>query len=512
MPELAGSLHNSSADRDALTAGSPAPSDKGMPRHRGLTWHGYLVQLLHIASSIEHALMIQYLYAAYSLGGEKLERAEDRKKVEEWRELLLSIAREEMGHLLTVQNVLCLLGGPIELVRRNFPWDSGFYPFDFRLQRLTVKSLALYQYAEMGDHPPSGITLDNFKKAFNKLFKPAAVQEAGLQLEDGAKQDGETKADAHKVSVLYRRITDIISDTTLIPDSAFRDDSVPFQASGNEWGRAYGTTTQGIRSFSGAFHKILRMIKPPPGMTQTTVMIETVATRQEAIDALLHIAGQGEGEAVSEKASHFERLGGLMKQIEALREKFGKGWEPWTHCVADDPSTRLSEEEPEQESTITSPYSDKWANLFNLRYRMLLTYLTHSFQLARDGNAGRLRNLVIHKAFGEMYNLKAISGILVRLPLKQPPDQRRAGPPFQMPYTLALPMGEIDRWRLHRDLVAGVRQLNHDLQEMHECAISAGVSTTARPFLQAMKELDRTTAEWIEQVIVGLSRRRAVSP
>src|SRR5664279_1535676 len=66
MPELAGSLHNSSADRDALTAGSPAPPDKGMPRHRGLTWHGYLVQLLHIASSIEHALMIQYLYAAYS--------------------------------------------------------------------------------------------------------------------------------------------------------------------------------------------------------------------------------------------------------------------------------------------------------------------------------------------------------------------------------------------------------------------------------------------------------------
>jgi rubrerythrin len=90
----------------ALAASARASHAQRLPD--GLTWHGYLIQLLHIASEIEHALMVQYLYAAYSLDDE---HPRERKKVAQWRSLLLSVAKEEMGHLLTVQNVLCLLGG-----------------------------------------------------------------------------------------------------------------------------------------------------------------------------------------------------------------------------------------------------------------------------------------------------------------------------------------------------------------------------------------------------------------
>ena len=35
----------------------------------GFSGHDYAVYLLHIAAEIEHLLMVQYLYAAYSLGG-----------------------------------------------------------------------------------------------------------------------------------------------------------------------------------------------------------------------------------------------------------------------------------------------------------------------------------------------------------------------------------------------------------------------------------------------------------
>ena len=35
-----------------------------------MTWKDHLVMLLHIGAEIEHSLMVQYLYAAYSLGGE----------------------------------------------------------------------------------------------------------------------------------------------------------------------------------------------------------------------------------------------------------------------------------------------------------------------------------------------------------------------------------------------------------------------------------------------------------
>jgi len=57
--------------------------------------------------------------------------------------------------------------------------------------------------------------------------------------------------------------------------------------------------------------------------------------------------------------------------------------------------------------------------------------------------------MVMHRVFGEMYNLKTIAGILTRLPLSDEAagaDTPRAGPPFEMPYTLYLPTTDADIW------------------------------------------------------------------
>ncbi len=78
----------------------------------------YLVMMLTSGAEIEHALMVQYLYAAYSINGDQASD-EDQAMVEGWRASILSVAREEMGHLLTVQNVLVLLGAPINLRPRD---------------------------------------------------------------------------------------------------------------------------------------------------------------------------------------------------------------------------------------------------------------------------------------------------------------------------------------------------------------------------------------------------------
>jgi Ferritin-like len=72
--------------------------------------------LLESAAEIEHALMVQYLYAAYSLKNkEEVTDAAQKKVLNEgsatsWPNILLGIAREEMGHLLTVQNLLLAMG------------------------------------------------------------------------------------------------------------------------------------------------------------------------------------------------------------------------------------------------------------------------------------------------------------------------------------------------------------------------------------------------------------------
>ena len=92
--------------------------------------------------------MVQYLYAAYSINGEQRSK-KNREMVEGWRASILSVAREEMGHLLTVQNVLVLLGAPVNFDRAMLPWDHEFYPFPFSLEPLSVETLQCFIYAEM---------------------------------------------------------------------------------------------------------------------------------------------------------------------------------------------------------------------------------------------------------------------------------------------------------------------------------------------------------------------------
>jgi hypothetical protein len=109
------------------------------------------VFLLHVGAEVEQALMVQYLYAAYSLGGPQIADPVNREKALRWRQTIADIAQQEMGHLVTVENLLQLIGGPLTLERQDFPAPSELYPFKFTLQPLTLRSLAQYVLAEMPD-------------------------------------------------------------------------------------------------------------------------------------------------------------------------------------------------------------------------------------------------------------------------------------------------------------------------------------------------------------------------
>ena len=69
----------------------------------------YAIFLLRIAAEVEHSLMAQYLFAAYTLGGPDVP-GDVEDDVRAWQETILGIAKEEMGHLITVQNLLTVLG------------------------------------------------------------------------------------------------------------------------------------------------------------------------------------------------------------------------------------------------------------------------------------------------------------------------------------------------------------------------------------------------------------------
>jgi hypothetical protein len=66
-----------------------------------------LTYLLSQGAELEHGVMCQYLYAAFSLKTEADGLSpEDAAQVEGWRRVILKIAGEEMLHWAVVQNLL----------------------------------------------------------------------------------------------------------------------------------------------------------------------------------------------------------------------------------------------------------------------------------------------------------------------------------------------------------------------------------------------------------------------
>ena len=118
---------------------------------------------------------------------------------------------------------------------------------------------------------------------------------------------------------------------------------------------------------------------------------------------------------------------------------------------------------------------------------MLLTYLIHSFTLYGGLNAaGSItpRGAIVNATFGEMYNLRAISEILMQSPVSATDHEAGfAGPPFQMPYTLSSPFGEANRWRAHLDLLTASENLIVALLRL--------TPPTRHPYLTTLREADR---------------------
>jgi hypothetical protein len=494
---------------------------------RELSSYEYLLVLLQMGASIEHALMVQYLYAAYSL-------RDDVEEAREWRETLLLIAREEMGHLLTVQNVLALLGGPINIDREDYPWDTPFQAFPFQLQRLTRGSLACYCYAEM----PVGLEKDpGFAEIWEEAKKHVNVKQ-------------EQPIEVNHVGKLYHHIIEILGNRKEIPDHCFVDAAYG-QMSWDDWGRSYRGDPPPKATSS--------LASAQSGMDRANLFISKVTTREQAILALAELSEQGEGlvavdkllggseilQAVRARASarkmeqshtHYGRFRKMYDELckyESRPDHSSFSWDVPSNPSSDYSEQRRSAQDKTAVATtkIENRLSRRWAGLFNIRYRMLLTWLLHALILTRKHPppaTAHLRGQIIHRVFGEMYNLKAIAEILVKLPLKEGQDRTdgpRAGPPFQMPFRLTLPPNERDTWRIHEQAIKTSLKLCKKLlgekddeeheeddekhgkdHDKHHDKHGTGVECdpAARSYLAILKQADEDARFWVRNVFDGL--------
>jgi hypothetical protein len=106
-----------------------------------------LVRLLREASEIEHALLVQYLYAAFSVRP-KYQRSIVGRAFPISARNLLGVAVQEMQHLDDVNQMLVAVGASPNLLRQDFPYEPAIYPFAFNLEPMSRGSLAKYVWTE----------------------------------------------------------------------------------------------------------------------------------------------------------------------------------------------------------------------------------------------------------------------------------------------------------------------------------------------------------------------------
>jgi hypothetical protein len=438
---LGGLLPISAALRALLEGGLPVHDPPLAPRDEA-------VFLLHTAAEIEHALLVQYLYAAYSLKSEDQIKADDPERgkhqdqVKKWRQTLLSIAKEEMGHLMTVQNLLLLIGAPLNFEREVMPFKSEFYPFHFRLEPLTKVSLAKYVLAERPEDPEHKFLTEDQEKDLRE-HAALGIREKGVR---EAVLAGETPV--NRVGALYVKLYCLF-------------------ASGNETNpwvscasvrQLLGEPVKhlGDDDFLAADSDIADYQAPKDWdmkrLPRFHILVPPVSNRQEALQAIQAIGVQGEagGGTGENEPSHFHRFFEIYQDFpEAPGGTGGGTWQP-SNPVTENPNTLVAPAGADgKKGNITDAQARGWAELFNLRYRILLNYLAHYLQ-SPAGSPARtfLDRTTQNRLVVEMGTLTALADQLVAM-RQGKKEKPLAGPPFELPFTLSLPVRERDRWRHH---------------------------------------------------------------
>ncbi|MGH3936568.1 MAG: ferritin-like domain-containing protein [Pseudonocardiaceae bacterium] len=137
-----------------------------------------LLRLLREAAEIEHSLMVQYLFAAFSVRPVYRNQLAGSGFGGDSR-TLTGVAIQEMDHLNSVNELLVALGATPCLIRQDFPYEPEIYPFPFELERLSPVSVAKYTWAEApatalvddgGDGTPS--LLDRLRAVLGEKLRP----------------------------------------------------------------------------------------------------------------------------------------------------------------------------------------------------------------------------------------------------------------------------------------------------------------------------------------------------
>jgi CDGSH-type Zn-finger protein/uncharacterized Fe-S cluster protein YjdI len=333
------------------------------------TQREFLINALYEASELEHNLMCTYLYAAFSLKdgeGDGLTAAE-ATAVKRWREVLLGVAIEEMGHLAAVWNITAALGGSPRIGRTNFPLDPGYLPAS------VVVKLA----------PFNADTVQHFV-FLERPHESTEAEGAGFSYE--------------------RPYVRGISWPHLTPMATDYDTVGAFYSSLGERLRAFVSHYGEASAFDG--DPALQLSSAEVNLTGA----QPVRCLKTALQAFSVIVTQGEGAPRDSQGSHYQKFLGIRDELRALTAR-NPAFTP-ALPAATNPVLRRPPR-PEGRVWIEDPEAFATVDLANACYGLMLRLLAYAYALRGPSPE---KSLTVDLAIGLMQAVAPLAERAARLP------------------------------------------------------------------------------------------------
>jgi len=356
----------------------------------GLEHREALIYTLGKAAELEHLVMLQYLFAAFSLKQKVSEGLTDEQKtaVDRWRRTLLEISAQEMLHLALVQNLLTAVGAGPRLARPNFPMPAYAYPAGVRIELVPFGEAALRHFAFL--ERPEGMDVED-AEGF------AAVEQAVALPHDEA------------------------------------DEIVPHLQEFDTIGQLYRSIRFGYERLQERLGAERLFVGPRDAQATAEhfrwdelVAVTDLATAQRAIDTIVE---QGEGAQGEWRDAHFGRLLGILDEYLAMKAA-DPAFEPTRNVV-------MANVRPQSTGVtvplITDPGTARSMDLLNVCYEVLLQLLSRYFAHADETpeQLGVLADVAVGLMFAAV---KPLGSVVSTQPIGWDRPGVNAGPGFELFY------------------------------------------------------------------------------
>jgi hypothetical protein len=347
-----------------------------------------LIYMICAAAELEHALMCEYLFAAFSLKETTDEGLSEEQllAVNRWRSVIVGVAGQEMLHLALTANMLTAVGASPHLSRPNLPQPARHYPAAVKLALLPFGEQALRHFLYL--ERPEGMALDD-AEGMGALGEAAPV----MSVEDIVPRGQEFATVGH----LYRSIE------------------------------------VGFRHLADKLGPERLFVGPPQAQVTSAefrwpqlVPITDVASAAAAIEAIVE---QGEGTRGDWREAHFGRFKTVLDEYMAMKAA-DPDFEPTRPVVA----ARVRPGEGAAAGPlITDPLTAKVADLSNVIYEalLLLLYRLLSRIDETDVEATTLANVAVGLMF---QGVEPVGKVLGTLPVGPERPGATAGTPFELFY------------------------------------------------------------------------------